>query len=222
MPIPYGRDNYETWVAIEKAIRVFDRHFNRVEKFEGRKFSDPENHERRENRMLDGKRERWTDNYTFFFGGLTEEEQSYRDYFKTDYEMDPDDEHVEGFIDDRVLAAEGQFNPGLYDFVETSHKTEVHENYEDLIEEKLFKYKYRQNADDPGTFSRRMTKVIDRFWERAKTRDAAIDGDLIDIYSRDAQDASVAQAALDPSSWKRTALDETNVHREYMVREAVS
>jgi hypothetical protein len=25
LPIPYGRDNYETWVQIEKAIRTFDR-----------------------------------------------------------------------------------------------------------------------------------------------------------------------------------------------------
>jgi hypothetical protein len=55
----------------------------------------PENHERREKRMLDRKRERWTENYTYFFGGLTEEEQMYRDYFETDIEQDPEDEHIE-------------------------------------------------------------------------------------------------------------------------------
>jgi hypothetical protein len=99
--------------------------------------------------MLDGKRERWTDNYTFFFGGLTEEEQSYRDYFKTDYEQDSDNEYLDGVIDDMEIAAEGQMNPARYDFIETSHRNEVSENYEDLIEEKLFKYKYRQNADSP-------------------------------------------------------------------------
>ena len=53
------------------------------------------------------------------------------------------------------MAMEEEFNPKLYDFVETSHTREVHENYEDLIEDKIFKYKYRQNADDPETFYRR-------------------------------------------------------------------
>jgi hypothetical protein len=103
-------------------------------------------------------------------------------YFQTDYEMDPDDEYIEGHIDAQDLASESHLNPKLYDFIETSHDIEVHENYEDLVEEKIFKYKYRQNADDPGTFSRRMTRVIDRFWERAKTRDPAIDADIVDVY----------------------------------------
>lgn len=81
MPTPYGRDNYETWAAIEQSIKKFDRLFNKVEKFDGRKFSDPENYERREKRMLDRKRQRVVENFTYFFGGLTEEEQSYRDYY---------------------------------------------------------------------------------------------------------------------------------------------
>jgi hypothetical protein len=74
LPIPYGRDTYETWYNIELAISKFDRVFNKVEKFNARKLSDPENFERREKRMLERKRKRWTDNYTYFFGGLSEEE----------------------------------------------------------------------------------------------------------------------------------------------------
>ena len=74
MPTPYGKDLYETWHSIEKSIRKFDRIFNRVEKFDARKFTQPEHHERRESRMLERKRTRWTENYTYFFGGLTEEE----------------------------------------------------------------------------------------------------------------------------------------------------
>ena len=75
IPTPYGKDLYETWHKIEMSIRKFDRIFNRVEKYQARKFMDPENHERREQRMLDRKRHRWTENYTYFLGGLTEEEQ---------------------------------------------------------------------------------------------------------------------------------------------------
>lgn len=86
LPTPYGKDLYETWWKIEKSIKRFDRIFNKVEKFHARKFIDPENHERREKRMLEKKRVRWTENYTYFFGGLTEEEQQYRDYFESDLE----------------------------------------------------------------------------------------------------------------------------------------
>lgn len=52
----------------------FDRTFNKVEKFDARAMTDPINHDRREKRMLEKKRERWVKNYTYFFGNLTEEE----------------------------------------------------------------------------------------------------------------------------------------------------
>lgn len=80
-----------------------------MEKFSARKFIDPENHERREKRMLDRKRQRWTENYTYFFGGLTEEEQQYRDYFETDIENDPEDDVVEQQLDERDIAQSGEF-----------------------------------------------------------------------------------------------------------------
>ena len=119
LPTPYGRDNYETWYKIELAMGKFDRIFNRVEKFTARKLNDPYNHERREKRMREAMKSRWEDNYTYFFGDLTEEEQQYRDYFQTDLEMDPDDEFMEELRDKGRLADEGQFDPKLYDFIDT-------------------------------------------------------------------------------------------------------
>ena len=75
LPVPYGRDLYETWFEIEKSILKFDRLFIKVEKFHARKFnSDRETHERRERRMTERSRERNVDNYAFFFGTMTEEE----------------------------------------------------------------------------------------------------------------------------------------------------
>lgn len=54
LPVPYGRDLYETWFDIEKSIAKFDRIFNKVEKFNARKLSsDPETHSRREKRMTE-------------------------------------------------------------------------------------------------------------------------------------------------------------------------
>ena len=113
------------------------------------------------------------------------------------------------------------FNPKRYDFVETSHEIEPHENYEDIIEDKIFKYKYRQNADDPATFYRRQRRVIDRFWERAQTRDPAVEKDLYELYQRDGMSNSTAQFALDWRTYDVTALNETAPLREYMVKESI-
>ena len=89
-PTQIGRNTYETWVAVEKSIARFDRIWNKVEKFNARKFADRHNHERREKRMLEGKKTRIIENYTYFFGTHTEEEAQYRDYFETDIENDPE------------------------------------------------------------------------------------------------------------------------------------
>jgi hypothetical protein len=119
------------------------------------------------------------------------------------------------------IAATGSMNPKLYDFLETSLNYTVHENIEDIVEDKIFKYKYRQNADDAITFARRMDRVCSRFMERAKLRDSAIEVDLAELYEQDDKDSSFAQAMLDPSKLKATARDVTNAHREYMAREGV-
>jgi len=157
--MPYGRDNYETWVDIEKSIRKFDRLWNKVEKFEARKFSDPDNYERREKRMVARRNVRLVENYTYYFGGLTEEEQQYRDYYETDLEEDPEDEAYESFLDLQDMANEGDLNPQLYQFVESSLQTEVHENFEDFIEDKIFKYKYRQFSDSEEVYFKRNHRV---------------------------------------------------------------
>ena len=52
---------------------------------------------------------------------------------------------------------------------------EVSENFEDIVEDKIFKYKYRQNADSRAVYNVRNNRMIDRFVERAKTRDPAIE-----------------------------------------------
>jgi hypothetical protein len=222
LPTPYGKDLYETWWNIEKAIRKFDRTFNKVAKFDARKFADPENHERREKRMLERKRERWTENYTYFFGGLTEEEQMYRDYFESDIERDPEDDWADEQLDERAIAAEGQFQFKKYDFIETSMQTEPHETVEDIIDSKIFKYKYRLCNEDETSYARRQGRVLQRFIERAQKRDASLETDLFALYQQDMKDASVAQFMLDPASFKQTASEETRVFRDYMVQESLA
>jgi len=105
--MPFSKDLYENWFNIEKSILKFDRIFNKVEKFDARAMTDSINHERREKRMLARKRERWNDNYTYFFGNLTEEEQMYRDYFETDVEFDIEDDFFDSQMDEKMIAETG-------------------------------------------------------------------------------------------------------------------
>jgi hypothetical protein len=56
---------------------------------------DPQNHTRREKRMLDRANKRWDNSYTVFSDDLTEEEQRYRDYFETDLQNYREDERLE-------------------------------------------------------------------------------------------------------------------------------
>ena len=222
LPVPYGRDLYETWYDIEKSIAKFDRMFNKVEKFNARKLSsDPATHERREKRMMERKKTRVTDNFTFFLGNMTEEEQQYRDYFETDIEEDPEDEFIETLRDEQRIAQSGQFDPKLYDFLELSMVNEIHENFQDVVEDKIFKFKYRQNADSPAVFEARNQRMISRFAERAKTRDPAIEQDINQLYFDDSRDNSLAAIMADPENYRKTAEEGTSAWREYIAREGV-
>ena len=102
--------------------------------------------------MLERKQKRVTENFTYFYQGLTEEEQQYRDYFETDVEADPEDEHLEEMVDMARIARSGDLNPALYDFIESQLPHEMTENFEDIIEDKIFKYKYRQYADSEEVY----------------------------------------------------------------------
>ncbi len=221
LPIPYGKDLYESWWNIEKKIRKLDRIFNKVEKFNSRKLTDPYNHERREKRMLESKRDRWIKNYTYFFGGLTEEEQMYRDYYETDMENDPESELIEDKCDEADMLDSGDFDHAHFDFVETSLLTEPHENYEDVIEQKVFKYKYRQACDSEEIFLRRNGRMMMRFMERAQVRDPSIDQDLHELFHQDNIDTSLSSQVLDPTKFgNHLAREETAKIRDYMVDEA--
>ena len=59
---------------------------------------DPQNHGRRERRMLEKANKRWDNSYTVFSDDLTEEEQRYRDYFETDLQNYREDERLEEVI----------------------------------------------------------------------------------------------------------------------------
>lgn len=112
-------------------------------------------------------------------------------------------------------------NPERFDFLETAMYDEVHENFEDLIEDKIFKYKYRQYSDSGDLYGKRMTRVIERFEERLAERDESIDQDLIQLYKEDERASSFAQLVVDDSKYDGHAHLGTNKIREYMVNEGL-
>jgi hypothetical protein len=224
LPIATSRTLYSNWFEIEKSIRKLDRWFLKVEKFNARQFIDSDNHERRERRMIERKRDRWADNYTYFFGGLSEEEQMYRDYFQTDLERDPEDEVNDELMDELDISSQGEFRFDKYDFIETNMDMESHESLIDIVDRKIFKYKYRMNNDDLQTYLRRMDRVVKRQLDRAKKRDPAVEINLAEMVERTDRESRFGQHIYGMTNKVEIgdpAHDETSAIRDYMFEESV-
>ncbi len=172
------RDTYETWIQVEKAILKFDREFNRFEKFAGRALFDAENHGRRERRMLERKSKREEENYTFYFNGLNEEEQMYRDYYESDLEEDmyPESTIASEINDEKKLRESGDFDAKNFQFIETTAMYENREQIDDIVGKMLFNYKYRNVSDK--NFEERNQRVLKGFQKRAEFRDSELVEDL--------------------------------------------
>lgn len=214
--VHYDREMYETWFQVEKSIRKMDRLFNKVEKFEGRRFSDPDNFKRREARMLERKRERESKNFTYFFGGLTEEEQMYRDYYETDIENDPESEAIEDQIDEDHILATGDFNHKRFDFVAQDLLHESHEDMQDLVEDKIFKFKYRKANDYGELYQKRQRRVLERFLQRLEHRDPSIEENVADLHKRSELMNSNAALLLGEADIVPQAHTSTRALRDYM------
>jgi len=219
--VQYDREMYETWLSIEKQIRKLDRQFNKVEKFESRRFADPDNFERREARMLERQRGREHNNFTYFFGSLTEQEQQYRDYYQTDIEQDPENEVLEGAIDEHLILSTGDFSHKRFDFVEQSLLWESHEAFEDVVEDKIFKFKYRKATDYGQVYQQRQARVIEKFVSRMEHRDPAVAADVQQIMTKSDLNLSTAAIALGETEGRPTHHQESKPLRDYMLAEAI-
>jgi len=113
---PLSKTTYENLINAEVVIRKLDRQFRQLTKFHSRKYVDPQNHARREKRMLDRANKRWDNSYTVFSDDLTEEEQRYRDYFETDLQNYREDERVEEYLDRQELLTNYKYNLNKFDF----------------------------------------------------------------------------------------------------------
>ena len=148
-----SKDQYENIIETEKSIEMLDRHFERVHKFDIREFLDPANHERRQERM---EKRMFTrqNNPTFYFGETDEALAQYEDYFETDCEVNPVNPRQD-LKDAEKRALQREDNDlNMFDFRESY--TQAHEREaQGLIEREIFRYKYREAADDLEEFESR-------------------------------------------------------------------
>lgn len=173
------RDVYETWYQVEKAIQKFDRVFNRYEKFVARALFDPENHERRERRMNERKEARNRNNFTYFFGDLTENEQQYRDYYESDVEETNEYEFLNQWKDEEYLRNSQDFDMKNYQFTDSSAVINEREQVEDFLGKSLFKYKYRRLSDND--YHERNDRAVKRSLERMQNNKIQLTEELSNI-----------------------------------------
>ena len=164
---------YETLIDTEIALRQLNRRFNKIRKFSLRQLVDIDNHERRERRMLERSRRRQVDNYTVFFGGLTEEEQRYRDYFETDLEAEPEVESFDRLVDEEVIKSLPEYRVEKFDFQE-GYTSAALEDGTSQVEKLIFNFKYRRCIDSPADFERRQTRMVERQIARAQSVEVSI------------------------------------------------
>mmetsp|Transcript_5611 Transcript_5611/g.9665 ORF Transcript_5611/g.9665 Transcript_5611/m.9665 type:complete len:138 (+) Transcript_5611:1183-1596(+) len=95
------------------------------------------------------------------------------------------------------------------------------ENFEDMIEDKIFKYKYKQNADDQMTYHRRMERVVDRFYDRAETRHPLIEQNLNALLQEHDSVYNLGTLFADPDKFIETGKLGSDLLRDYMYDEAI-
>lgn len=165
LTVPLNKIDYKTMIDVEIAIRKTDRIYNKLKKFHARQFLDLENHERREARMLKRQKQRTVDSYTVYFGGLTEEEQQYRDYFETDLKEHPEDEATLEIEDEEIVRSLDAYKTNQYDFQElyTRNATEDATGIEDRL---VFRFVNRRAIDSAADFERRQNRMAERSFQR--------------------------------------------------------
>lgn len=130
--------------------------------------------------MRDASAARWDNNYTFFFGNLSEEEQQYKDYFQTDLELNPENEGIESKLDNEELLSHQDYRLDRYDFQE-GYTRNPEDDQSSLIEKKTFKFKYRQARNSVEQHRKRNARMISRQVERFQKNKFSL---VIDDVSR--------------------------------------
>lgn len=74
---------------------------------------------------------------------------------------------------------------------------------------------------DQLEYDDRQEKMVKRFFERAETRNPAIETDLYSVFDQNNTNSSLGQLVNDPSKFRDVVREETLPIREYMLDESV-
>jgi len=158
-----NKTNYENLIKAEVAIKELDDHFRKVHKFQLRHMYDPQNHTRREARMLERAKSRLGDNITIYLNNFSEDEIKYEDYFETDNEI----ELAKELTDDtrsKAITDPSMKHENL-NFQEEWTRSYQHD-HSPIIQQKIFKFKYREALGTPEDHYRRESRMLDRMSEQ--------------------------------------------------------
>ncbi len=85
---------------------------------------------------------------------------------------------MEEYMDKMALSSTGEFAHNRFDFLEADLEFDATETIEDVVDKKIFKYKYRMVNDSEETYYRRMDRVMTKSLDRAENRDPMVEADL--------------------------------------------
>jgi len=162
---PVNPVDYENLHEAEQSISRIDRVLKRSARYSARQFLDTENHDRREIRMRERSSGRVIDSYTIYFGGLSEDEAKYRDYFETDLENNPDDEALSENQERNNIMDKSYMRLENFDFQEM-YTAAAQEDAQSSLNKKLFEFKYRRAANSPEDYNRREERLFNRTLDR--------------------------------------------------------
>jgi hypothetical protein len=202
--VEYSPQMYNDLVLADNAIRRLDRVFKRVHRYNIRAQLNPENHERRQTRMLERVTKR-SQSFTVYLE-TSEKETRYRDYFETDY--DPEDDAM-GDVDDWLeQRAFGNYHFENYEFIEEGLSLPT-PAVMGTFYKKLFNFKHRAFNSDALTHILREKRMVSRFLERTKTRDQSML-----MGSREIVD----KVSTEEHMW---IVQKVQPYRDYMTEEAI-
>lgn len=151
--------NYENLVTAEVALEELDNHFKKVHKFKLRNMYDQANHARREARMIERAKSRLGDNMTLYFDRFTDDDIKYEDYFETDHELELAKE-LNSNAKTKALR-----DPSMnFDNIKFQEQWTVtyNEDHQPIIQQKIFKFKYREALGTYEDHIRRESRMLSR------------------------------------------------------------
>ena len=167
------KSTYETLIDAEIALKKFDRQYKKLQKLHARQFLDIDNHERREQRMLENHNQRQVDSYTVFFGGLSEEELMYNDYFQTELEESPENEAFELSVDEEQVRSLPEYRTENFRF-NSAFTGVASDDASSIVDTILFNFRNRRQIDSAEDYQRRQSRLVERQIERATSGNVSL------------------------------------------------